>query len=134
MNKLLLLSLLFCLFSFSEANYAANSTIEIAGKWHYSSDRQYKNVSKKSFIGRWYEFKNNGKVEFSSCTDACGCLRVTYSGSWQWKNNNVLLINYVKIKRDGRPFTRMNENRTEKLKIKRIDKNTLEITELRSEL
>tara|TARA_Y100000385_G_scaffold66288_1_gene65892 strand:+ start:435 stop:755 length:321 start_codon:yes stop_codon:yes gene_type:complete len=89
---------------------------------------------KNRLSGGGIHLKKNGKVEFSSCTDVCGCLRVTYSGTWRWKNKNVLLINYDKVKRDRRGATRMNESRKEKLKIKRIDKNTLEISELRSEL
>tara|TARA_B110000046_G_scaffold183715_1_gene220483 strand:+ start:409 stop:813 length:405 start_codon:yes stop_codon:yes gene_type:complete len=134
MNKLLPLSILFCLFSFSGTNHSSQSGFDLVGKWFDSSDGQYRNSNKKSFVGRWYTFKKNGKVEFSSCTDACRCLRVTYSGTWRWKNKNVLLINYDKVKRDRRGATRMNESRKEKLKIKRIDKNTLEISELRSEL
>ena len=145
MNKLLPLSILFCLFSFSGTNHSSQSAFDLVGKWFDSSDGQYRNSNKKSFVGRWYTFKKKWE---SWIFQLHRCLRMFKSDLFRylalelrfirvycvWKNKNVLLINYDKVKRDRRGATRMNESRKEKLKIKRIDKNTLEISELRSEL
>ena len=133
MNRILVLSILLCLFSFSEADYSAKSEIDIVGKWNYANG-VYEKTDVTIFTGRSYEFNNNGKVEYSTCTDPCGCLPITYSGSWSWKNDGILSITYVKYKRDELLFMVMEESRNEKLKIKKSDKNTLEITILNSEL
>ena len=81
--RYLLLVLTLSLFSFS----SFRNREKIKGKWYYNHGSNYYKTTDRSSNARWYEFKNNSKVSFSSCTDWCGCMRVTYNGKYDWIND-----------------------------------------------
>lgn len=114
-------NILFIILLLSFIGYGQKPNIQ--GKWyHATTGHYYRSVDRKD-IARSYEFKQGKKVEFSSCTDMCGCMRMTMAGTFKWENDSTILVTYTKRRRDrSTTFLPMKEKRVERLVIKKVNK------------
>ena len=123
------ISLIFFLLSLTLFAFSSlNGREKIKGKWFYNYGVNYYRTTDSGSTARWYEFKNNSKVSFSSCTDWCGCMRVTYLGDYDWINDSTISVVFTKSKRWGNKIaTKLEGNRIETLQLSRVNKTLLKI-------
>jgi len=89
----------------------------VLGKWYYQGGTYYKDADRKD-VARWYEFKGGSEVVFSSCTDHCGCLRMTTAGNYEWENDSIIAVSWTKEKYwRAETFEPLREVRQQRLKI-----------------
>lgn len=131
--KLALFSFLLGLFSFTPVNKTSITDPSVVGKWYNIGGFRYERGGKETTVKSWYEFKKNGRVYFSTCTDACGCIRKTLRGKWTQESMSIVNITFFKYKSEyskRRRYTRINESRAERYAVRRVDKNILIINPL----
>lgn len=102
----------------------------LSGKWYHVSNGSFYKSTERADIARWYEFKANNKINYSSCTDWCGCMRETLQGTYHWENDSIISVVYTTAKRDLQTETgtdKLENPRKEKLKITVLRKGALKI-------
>lgn len=129
--KIVLFFFLLGLFSFTPVKQASITDPSVIGKWHCVSGYRFERSGKETLNKTWYEFKRNGRVYFSSCTDACGCMRKILRGKWSWEGNSIINITFDKSKREMTRrvgYRQLSKPCVERLIVRRVDKNGLIIT------
>lgn len=116
------------LVGFTSAQMAATSKLSISGRWYYQGGGYFKSTDRKD-ISRWYEFKSGNKISFSTCTDMCGCMRVTSYGTYKWENDSIMSVTYTKEKDEyGGGVRKLKQPTKVHLKIKKLREKGLSIS------
>lgn len=117
--------------AFTFQTNSINSKPAVLGKWYSRGYGNYYKSVDRADIARSYNFKSGSRIEFSSCTDMCGCMRETVAGKYEWENDSIISVKYTKSKywRET-TFHPLKEKRSERLLIKKINKG-LYISQLR---
>jgi hypothetical protein len=128
--KIVLCTFLLGLLSFMPAKEPSITDPSVVGKWHSVGGFRYERGVNEATGSSWYEFKKNGRVYFSQCTDACGCMRKTLKGRFTQKSMSIVEITFFKKKSEysrNRGYSKMNEIRMQQYTVRRMDKNVLVI-------
>jgi hypothetical protein len=86
----------------------------IVGKGYSVGGFRYEIGVNEATDSSWYEFKKNGRVYFSQCTDACGCIHKTLKGRFTQKSTSIVEITFFKKKSEysrNHGYTKMIEVR-----------------------
>lgn len=121
------------LMGFSSFNIQQTSKPNINGMWYHVNGGKYYDDCDRKDIARWYEFGIGGKVKYSSCTDMCGCMRATWSGTYVWESDSIIVVKFTKVKEDLVGSTDLEKAKIERLQITKIKGKGLQISKLKDE-
>lgn len=93
----------------------------LSGTWYHAAAGKYYHDTERKDISRWYKFSGN-RVFFSTCTDMCGCMRVTKAGTYSWLDENTIEVVFTKSKREyAGGYQKLDEAIKENLKIVKLE-------------
>ncbi|WP_027419536.1 hypothetical protein [Crocinitomix catalasitica] len=124
------LLVLFVLASSTSKSSESKNEILLIGKWYHQYGGIHTHAKSNSPYPRWYVFKPNSRIEFSGCTDMCGCMRLTLKGKYNWVNDSTISVQYKRSKKHKGSFSKIKSVETNLIQIKRVNKNQLKITSL----